>query len=75
MTWKSRTKTDLIIDNCVLVEVKSIATLDRVHSKQVLTYLRLMDKRLGLLINFGEHLIKHGIKRIVNGMPDEIASF
>ena len=53
------------------VEVKSIAALDAVHSKQVLTYLRLMDKRLGLLINFGEHMIKHGIKRIANGMPEE----
>src|SRR5437016_10969859 len=45
-------RADLIIDNCVIVEVKSIAALDAVHSKQVLTYLRLMDKRLGLLINF-----------------------
>jgi GxxExxY protein len=57
------------------VEVKSIAALDPVHSKQVLTYLRLMDKRLGLLINFGEHLIKNGIKRIANGMPEEPPSF
>jgi GxxExxY protein len=64
-------RADLIIDNCVIVEVKSIAALDPVHSKQVLTYLRLMDKRLGLLINFGDHLIKHSIKRIANGMPDE----
>ena len=51
--------------------MKSIAALDAVYSKQVLTYLRLMDKRLGLLINFGEHLIKRGIKRIVNGLPEE----
>ena len=64
-------RADLIIDNCVIVEVKSIAALEGVHSKQVLTYLRLMDKRLGLLINFGEHLIKHGIKRIANGTPEE----
>jgi GxxExxY protein len=64
-------RADLIIDNCVIVEIKSIAALDRVHSKQVLTYLRLMTKRLGLLINFGDHLIKHGIKRIANGMPEE----
>jgi GxxExxY protein len=64
-------RADLIIDNCVIVEIKSIAALDRVHSKQVLTYLRLMNKRLGLLINFGDHLIKHGIKRIANGMPEE----
>jgi GxxExxY protein len=68
-------RADLIIDNCVIIEVKSIAGLDPVHSKQVLTYLRLTDKRLGLLINFGEHLIKHGIKRIANGMPEEPPSF
>ena len=62
-------RADLIIDHCVLVEVKSIAALDPVHSKQVLTYLRLMDN------NFGEHMIKHGIKRIANGMPEESPSF
>ena len=67
-------RADLVIDHCVIVEVKSIAALDPVHSKQVLTYLRLTDKRLGLLINFGDHLIKHGIKRIANGMPDESPS-
>src|SRR2546423_11389479 len=64
-------RADLIIDDSVIVEVKSIAALDAVHRKQVPTYLRLMDKRLGLLINFGDHTIKHGIKRIVNGMPKE----
>lgn len=62
-------RADLIIDSCVLVELKSIAALDPVHSKQVLTYLRLMDKR------FGDRLIKHGIKRIANGMPDEPPAF
>ncbi len=41
------------------------------HKKQLLTYLRLMDKRLGLLINFDEELIKHGITRVVNGLPDD----
>ena len=57
------------------MEVKSIAALEPVHSKQVLTYLRLMEKRIGLLINFGDHLIKRGIKRIANGMPDEPPAF
>jgi GxxExxY protein len=64
-------RADLLVDDSVIVEVKSIAALDAVHSKQVLTYLRLMDKRLGLLINFGDHMIKHGIKRIANGMPED----
>ena len=64
-------RADLIVDDCVLIELKSIQTLDPVHGKQVLTYLRLTKKRLGLLINFGETRIKDGIKRIVNGLPDE----
>ena len=59
----------------MLVELKSIQALEPVHSKQVLTYLRLTNKRLGLLINFGESRIKNGIKRIVNGLPDEPAAF
>ena len=66
-------RADLIIDDCVLVELKSIQALEPVHSKQVLTYLRLTNKRLGLLINFGESRIKDGIKRVVNGLPEEPA--
>ena len=66
-------RADLIIDDCVLVELKSIQALEPVHSKQVLTYLRLTNKRLGLLINFGESRIKDGIKKIVNGLPEEPA--
>ena len=68
-------RADLIIDECVLIELKSIQALDSVHSKQVLTYLRLTEKRLGLLINFGAARIKDGIKRIVNGLPDEEPTF
>jgi GxxExxY protein len=64
-------RADLIIDDCVIIEIKSIQALEPVHSKQVLTYLRLTEKHLGLLINFGEELIKNGIKRIANGLPDE----
>jgi len=44
--------------------------LQPVHSKQLLTYLRLTDMRLGLLINFGENLLKNGFKRVVNGLVD-----
>ena len=68
-------RADLIIDDCLLVELKSIQALEPVHGKQVLTYLRLTNKRLGLLINFGESRIKNGIKRIVNGLPEEPAAF
>jgi GxxExxY protein len=66
-------RADLIIEDKFLVELKSIEALAPVHSKQVLTYLRLTDIKLGLLINFGEALLKHGIKRIVNGLDEEPA--
>ena len=54
------------VESIVLVEIKSVETLARVHYKQVVTYIRLADLRLGLLINFGEELVKDGIFRIVN---------
>ena len=54
----------------VVVELKSIEKVAPVHKKQLLTYLKLADKRLGLLINFGEALIKDGITRIVNRLTD-----
>ena len=59
---------DLIIGDKVIVEVKSIEAIAPVHRKQLLTYLRLTDKRLGLLINFNVDLIKDGITRVVNGL-------
>jgi len=55
----------------VIVEVKSVELLAPVHKKQLLTYLRLADKRLGLLINFQVALIKDGITRIVNGLEED----
>jgi len=63
-------RVDLIVEDKVIVEIKSVEQIAPVHSKQLLTYLRLSDKRLGLLINFGEALIKNGIKRIVNRLQD-----
>lgn len=57
---------DIIIEDLVLIELKSVARLEDVHFKQVLTYLRLTGIRLGLLINFNEALLKNGIKRIAN---------
>jgi GxxExxY protein len=59
-------RADLILDQQLLVEVKSIERLAPVHGKQVLTYLRLLDMRLGLLINFGGATFKEGIRRIAN---------
>ena len=63
-------RADLIIDNKVVVEIKSIEAIGPVHKKQLLTYLRLADKRLGLLINFNVELIKNGISRVVNGLKE-----
>lgn len=57
---------DLLIENKVVVEVKSVEALNEVHLAQVLTYLKLSDCKLGLLINFNVALIKDGIRRIVN---------
>jgi GxxExxY protein len=59
---------DIIIDNKIILEFKSIETLAEVHHKQLLTYLRLTKLKLGLLINFNVPLIKNGIHRIVNNL-------
>ncbi len=61
-------RADLIIENKVIVELKSIDAIAPVHPKQLLTYLKLTGLKLGLLINFNEHLIKNGIIRIVNNL-------
>src|SRR5215831_12455383 len=59
-------KADLMVEDKVIVELKSIEAVAPVHKKQLITYLRLADKRLGLLINFNVNLIKDGITRLVN---------
>ena len=60
---------DLIVEDIVVVELKSVEQLARVHKKQLLTYLRLTNCRLGLVINFGAEMIGEGIARVVNGLP------
>ena len=59
-------RADLIINNCFIVELKSVEKLAPVHAKQLLTYLKVTNLRLGLLINFGAALLKDGIKRVAN---------
>ncbi len=61
---------DIMVENKVIVELKSVEVLRPVHAKQVLTYLRISGMHLGLLINFNEALLKNGIKRIVNNLED-----
>ena len=63
-------RADLFVEQKVIIELKSVERLQPVHSKQLLTYLRLTGCRLGLLINFGENLMKDGFKRVVNGLED-----
>jgi len=63
-------RADLIVEDLVIVEIKSVEVVAPVHKKQLLPHLRLADKRLGLLISFNVALIKEGITRIANGMPD-----
>jgi len=61
-------RTDLIVENKVIVEIKSVELIAPVHQKQLLTYLRLSGLKLGLLVNFNEPLIKDGIQRIANNL-------
>jgi GxxExxY protein len=63
-------RADLVVNGCMVVELKSVEQLAAVHYKQLLTYLRLMHLPLGLLINFGAASFKEGVKRIVNNHQD-----
>jgi GxxExxY protein len=66
-------RADLIVNSVVLVELKSIEKIAPVHKKILLTYLRISDRRIGLLINFGEEVLKNGITRIANNYVEEIS--
>lgn len=59
-------RVDLLVDDCVILEIKAVDTLAAVHAKQVLTYLRLVHKPVGLLLNFSGETMKEGIRRLVN---------
>ena len=61
-------RADLIVEQSVVVEIKTIETIAPVHPKVLLTYLRLSDNRVGLIINFNEVVLKNGIKRVVNNL-------
>jgi len=61
-------RADLVVNDKVIIELKSVESVEDVHKKQLLTYLKLSGLKLGLLINFGEALIKNGITRVVNGL-------
>jgi len=63
-------RADIIVEGKVILELKSVEQLAKVHHKQLFTYLKLSNKRLGLLLNFGADLMKEGIKRIAHRLED-----
>lgn len=66
LTFDGGFKADLLVEDSLIVELKSVERIAAVHGKQLLTYLRLMDLSLGLLINFGAATFKEGVQRVVN---------
>jgi GxxExxY protein len=71
MTFDVAFRADLVLEEKVIVELKSVEQITEAHKKQVQTYLRLTGCKLGFLLNFGEALMKRGILRVVNGLKDD----
>jgi GxxExxY protein len=71
MTFDEAFRADLVVEDKVIVELKSVERVSEAHKKQVQTFLRLTGCKLGFLLNFGEALMKRGITRVVNGLDDE----
>lgn len=63
-------RADIVVENKVILEIKSVEALHNAHKKQVLTYLKLTGMKLGYLLNFGDELMKDGIVRIANGLRE-----
>lgn len=74
LSFSGELRIDLLINRALIVELKSVETIAPVHSKQVLTYLRLKQLPLGLLINFGAYMFKNGCRRIVNNHTETASS-
>jgi iron complex transport system substrate-binding protein len=72
LTFKEGYRVDLLVDGKLIIEVKSVERLAPVHSKQLLTYIRLARQPVGLLMNFGAATFREGLRRIVNGPADII---
>ena len=70
MTFNEGFRADLIVEDKVIVELKSVEAVSNAHKKQVLTYLKLTGMKLGYLLNFGDALMKDGISRILNGIVE-----
>lgn len=67
ITFEEAFRANIIVNELIILELKPVKTIEDIHTKQLLTYLRLTDKKLGLLINFNEPLLKNEIKRVING--------
>ena len=65
---------DLLVENAIVVEIKAVKQLAPIHDAQLLSYLRISGKRVGLLINFHVRILKDGLKRIVDEFPDSACS-
>jgi GxxExxY protein len=72
MTFDAALRADLVLEEKVIVELKSVEQITEAHKKQVQTDLRLTGCKLGFLLNFGEALMKRGILRVVNGLKDDL---
>ena len=68
---QSRYRADLLVEGCVIVEIKAVAHILPVHAAQLRTYLRLTGCSVGLILNFNSAVLKDGIKRVVNNFPDD----
>jgi len=68
-------RADLVVESVIIVELKSVEVLSAVHSKRLLTQLKVSGMRLGLLINFGEAYLKDGVKRVIDGGLEEAVGF
>jgi GxxExxY protein len=63
-------RADIIVENKVILELKSVEKVNNIHKKQLLTYLKLSEKKLGFLLNFGTDLMKNGITQVVHNLPE-----
>ena len=61
-------RVDILVEDCLIIELKTVQTLEKIHRAQLLTYLKLSNKKLGLLINFNVPLLKDGVVRVVNSL-------
>jgi GxxExxY protein len=71
MKFDAAFRADIVVENKVIIELKSVEQVSQAHKKQLQTYLRLTGCKLGFVLNFGEALMKRGITRAVNGLPDD----